>query len=199
MAIRGGRELSGAIALVVATALILAGTSTASTYVRADPFMFGNSAFCSPGKPVRDFGLSRLPTVREAPEKGDLPFGPNTVSLVSLSGGRILPIGSDFGYELWSENQFGRTPIHWTARARIIGIDRKGNRGRVVNRKTVKVRTINNRTNVDLYLSPLRRPGSISTKSNLRIAMASCSVDMASTSRSSAVPTGRPGSVSAGT
>lgn len=155
-----GRKGLGAMAVVLAMALSAPDPSAASEYVRpADSFTFGNPAFCAPTKPVRDFGLSRLPPVREVPEDGNLPFGPKTVRLISSSAGRILPIGTEFGYELWSENHLGRTPLHWTVRARMVDVDHKGRRGRVVDGKEVTVQTISNGNNVDLYLHPQRRPG----------------------------------------
>jgi hypothetical protein len=155
-----GRKGLGATAAVFAMVLSAPSASTASAYARAGgPFTFGNPAFCAPTKLVRDFGLSRLPPVREVPEKGNLPFGPKTVSLVGWSAGRIIPVGNAFGYELWSENYVGRTPLHWTVRARMAEVDRKGRRGPVVDRKEVAVRTISNGSNVDLLLYPQRRPG----------------------------------------
>lgn len=123
-----------------------------------DPFTFGNPEFCAPEDLVRDFGLSRLPAVREPPETGDLPFGPKTVSL-DLLGGRLLRIGESFGYRLSSINYYGHTPLGWTLKARIVSVSRGGREGREVDRMQREVRTITSSDEVEMYLDPLRRPG----------------------------------------
>ncbi|HEX5761810.1 MAG TPA: hypothetical protein VFY04_01675 [Solirubrobacterales bacterium] len=123
-----------------------------------DPFSFGNPAFCSPKDLVRDFGLSRLPPVREVPESGDLPFAPKTVSLVGY-GGHVLPIGESFGYELWSENYVGRTPLHWTLTAQMFAVSRSGTTGQEVDREEIEVPTISSGDQIALYLDPARQPG----------------------------------------
>jgi hypothetical protein len=146
---------------VLATVMLLFAASSTAAEARsrpADPFTMGNPAFCAPTKPVRDFGLSRLPPVREMPESGDLPFGPKTVHLGSF-GGRVLPIGQSFGFELHSENYAGRTPLRWTLRAQMFVVGRDGATGREVDRLELEVRTISSGDEVELYLDPLRRAG----------------------------------------
>lgn len=123
-----------------------------------DAFSFGNPTFCSPTDLVRDFGLSQLSPVREVPESGDLPFGPKTVSLGSY-GGHVLPVGESFGYELWSENYVGRTPLHWKLTAQIFVVSRSGKIGREVDREEIEVRTISSGDDIALYLNPARQPG----------------------------------------
>lgn len=124
----------------------------------ADLFTFGSPDFCAPKDLVRDFGLSRLPEVREPPEAGDLPFGPKTVSLI-LPGGPLLPIGESFGYRLSSTNYYGHTPLDWTLKARIVAVGRGGRERQEVDRMQRRIRTITSSDEVKMYLDPLRRPG----------------------------------------
>ncbi len=123
-----------------------------------DPFTFGDPAFCAPKKPVNDFGISELPSVREAPSLGDLPFGPKTVSL-SVSAGPVLRIGEGAGFRLHSENYGGRTPLKWILRNRIRSVSEAGEAGSVVARGRKRVRIINAATEVKLYLDPPHIPG----------------------------------------
>jgi len=154
--------LAAAFAVV---ALLSAGSPASTEQHRAhrarpaeDPFTFGNPAFCVPKKPVEDFGLSELPPVNEAPESGDLPFGPKTVSL-ALTSGPILPPGASVGFWLNSENYAGHTPLHWILHDRIRLVDASGQAGKVVARSHTRVRTINAGTEVKLFLRPPREPG----------------------------------------
>jgi hypothetical protein len=119
----------------------------------ADPFTFGNPAFCAPAKPVEDFGLSELPPVHEGPGSGDLPFGPKTVRL-ELSAGPILPPGEGVGFWLHSQNYGGQTPLHWVLRNRIRLVGEFGQAGQVVARSRTRVRLINAAREVKLFLRP---------------------------------------------
>jgi len=123
-----------------------------------DPFNYGNPAFCEPKEPVEDFGLSELPPVAEAPESGDLPFGPKTVSL-DLSAGPVLAPGESVGFWLHSENYFDRTPLSWALRNRIRLVDPSGQAGKVVARGRTRVPMIRSAREVKLFLDPPRSPG----------------------------------------
>lgn len=125
----------------------------------ADPFDFGNPAFCGEASLVRDFGLGRFPPVQEPPRSGDLPFGPKTVSLVSSNGDPILHPGEDYGYQLFSENYRGHTQLHWRLNARLMSVDRAGRVLREVDRKTVPVRMIGSGEEWRVDLRPPHRLG----------------------------------------
>lgn len=71
----------------------------------------------------------------------------------------MIPIGQSFGYRLWSTNYFGRTPLYWTLRARMVVVSRAGAVGREVDQMERTIRTIRSADEVELYLEPLRRPG----------------------------------------
>jgi hypothetical protein len=141
--------------------LLAAGTPT-SAENRAgqveDPFTFGNPEFCASTTPVEDFGISELPPLHEAPETGDLPFGPKTVSL-QIASGPILPPGESVGFWLQSNNHFGRTPLRWVLRDRIGLVDATGRAGKVVAHSRIRVRMINAAKEVKLFLRPPRKPG----------------------------------------
>ncbi|HEU5143146.1 MAG TPA: immunoglobulin-like domain-containing protein [Solirubrobacterales bacterium] len=147
------------MASLAALALMIGGSSEeARAFVREDSSALGSPSFCKSGDLAHDFGLSQLPPVREPPEGGDLPFGPKTVRLLG-DWGKILPVGQSFGYGLWSENYYGRTPLKWTLRARMFAVSSAGETGREVDRSQLKVKTISSRDEIELYLDPLRRPG----------------------------------------
>lgn len=149
-----------AVALAAMTLVTSAASASAQRHAASeeDPFTFGNPAFCAPKDPVEDFGLSELPPVREAPESGDLSFGPKTVSL-QLAPGPVLPPGESIGFWLHSENYGGRTPLHWVLRNRIRPVDTSGRSGQVVARGHTRARTINAAREVKLFLHPPRSPG----------------------------------------
>lgn len=144
----------------VATVVLTVDSSvTAELRARSDdPFAFGNPAFCETDKPVEDFGLSELPPLREAPESGELPFAPKTVSL-GFAARSILAVGESVGFNLHSENYFGKTPLHWVLRNRIRPADSSGQTGQVIARGRERVRMISAADEVKLFLEPARRPG----------------------------------------
>jgi hypothetical protein len=146
---------------VVLTAAALTGVTEAEVGQSArpgDPFSLGVPAFCAPKEPVEDFGLSELPPVHEAPESGDLPFGPKTLGL-ELSAGPILPPGGSVGFWLHSENHGGHTPLSWALRDRIRPVDMSGQAGPIVARSRIRVRAIGAGDEVKSFLSPPRTPG----------------------------------------
>lgn len=98
-----------------------------------DPFTFGSPAFCAPKKPVRDFGLSELPAVREVPESArSLGYG-----AVSMYGGwsRVMPEPSSFGYGFSEDNYDGVVRLDWTVTARLWTANKKGTVLREVDQK----------------------------------------------------------------
>jgi Big-like domain-containing protein len=146
------------VAAVVALPIVICVSDAKADMRPTDPFTFGNPAFCAPKELVNDFGISELPSVREAPPLGDLPFGPKTVSL-GVSAGPVLRIGEDTSFRLHSENYVGRTPLRWILRNRIRSVSEAGEAGSVVARGRKRVRIINAATEVKLYLDPPRIPG----------------------------------------
>jgi hypothetical protein len=148
------------LAAGLAISAFLSAGSAASTGNRTsdDSAAFGDPAFCAPGDPVEDFGISQLPPVDEVPSEGDLPFGPKTLSL-DLFGGPILPLGESFGFWLNSANYAGRTPLRWVLRNRLRPVDPSGAMGGVLAKGHVRVPMINAATEVKLFLQPPPKPG----------------------------------------
>jgi len=73
------------------------------------------SGFCAPKQPARDFGLSRLPPVREVPFDGQLPFSrPNVNIYGSDRFGRVLNARGSVGYGFSEENYEGTVRLDWT-------------------------------------------------------------------------------------
>lgn len=140
--------------LVVASSALAADRSRGPV----DPYEFGNPVFCSPDKPVEDFGLSEFSSVREAPQSGELPFGPKTVSL-EIAGGPILAVGEMTGFWLHSENYYGRTPLRWILRSRIRPADSFDQLGSVIAKERKRVRIISARDEVKSFMHLPRTPG----------------------------------------
>jgi hypothetical protein len=157
---QGSRRAVALVAAQLAVGGLLAVGTPASAEGRTqveDPFTFGDPAFCASKTPVEDFGISELPPLHEAPESGDLPFGPTTLSL-QLSAGPVLPPGESVGFWLHSRNYGGRTPLDWGLRNRIRRVDAMGEAGKVVARSRMRIRTINAAKEVKLFLGPPPRP-----------------------------------------
>jgi hypothetical protein len=119
---------------VAALLIPMLGPSTAPAgYV--DPFTFGNPEFCGEGGPVRDFGLSRMPTVREVPGSGEELGHP----AVSIYGGgmfgRVMPRPQTFGYGFSESNYTGTVRLDWTVTAQLWAANRTGEPTRQVDRK----------------------------------------------------------------
>lgn len=119
----GMRLIVARVGLAVSMALIAVMVSAGS--VSASPFAFGKSSFCVPKKPVEDFGLSKLPPVREVPESAKgLGYGAVTIYRgQSQVMPRPLPIG--FGF---SERNYtgGGVLLNWTVTAQLWAVDRRG-------------------------------------------------------------------------
>ncbi|HEV7770464.1 MAG TPA: hypothetical protein VGO66_07375 [Solirubrobacterales bacterium] len=153
---------AAAALMACAAALVLAAPAGAAEAPDpndpSNPFTFGNPEFCTPDGPVNDFGISHLPPLLEAPDSGDLPFGPKTVS-IDFAAGPILTPGMSAGFWLHSENYSGHTPLHWALRNRIRAVDAAGSPGKVLSRGKQRVRLINAAREVKLFLEPPRAPG----------------------------------------
>ena len=118
--VRGSNVLA---CLAVPIALVALGLSlTSPVLALAAPTSAGS--FCGPKEPVRDFGLSNMPPVREAPESlKKLGFG-----AVTMYGpwDRVMPAPSPFGYG-FSERDYGGSPrLDWTVTAQLWTVDRRG-------------------------------------------------------------------------
>jgi len=110
------------------------------------------TAFCEPKKPVRDFGLSELPPVREVPESAKgLGHGAVTMS------GRVRPwVTSDpepFGYEFWEYPDAG-VRLDWTVTAQLWTIDRQGTALREVDHEELVIRRLDGARAPRIFLDP---------------------------------------------
>lgn len=123
------RLIVARVGLAGSMALIAVMVCTGS--VSASPFALGNSSFCFPKKPVEDFGLSKLPPVREVPKSArGLGYGAVTIYRgQSQVMPRPLPIG--FGF---SERNYtgGGVLLNWTVTAQLWAVDRRGRASREV-------------------------------------------------------------------
>src|SRR5689334_21756428 len=91
----------------------------------ADVAGYRAPAFCSPSKPVRDFGFSALPPVQEVPESAES-LGHNAVS-ISGSWSRIMSEPSSFGYS-FSEQTYTDEGVRldWKVTAQLWAVNRQG-------------------------------------------------------------------------
>jgi hypothetical protein len=109
--------------LVVLAVLLASGPGNAHAY---NPFNFGNPAFCEPREPLRDFGLSRLPPVREVPLDGQLPFARPNVNVYGSGSSRVRSERGSFGYGFSEENYEGTVKLDWTVTAQMWLLGRQG-------------------------------------------------------------------------
>ena len=112
--------------ILAAALAVLALTAGAGPAGATNPFNFGNPAFCEPRKPLRDFGLSRLPPVRELPLDGELPFARPNVNVYSAPSARVLTEQGSFGYGFSEENFEGTVRLDWTVTAQMWLLGRRG-------------------------------------------------------------------------
>lgn len=114
-------------ALATAACLAAGVLSTASAIgaYPANPLTDGNPAFCTPKKPVEDFGLLNLPAIREVPEEAGKVLGRGAVDIY---GGwdRILPEPRGFGYGFSEHNYSGTVRLDWTITAELWAVDKRG-------------------------------------------------------------------------
>ena len=99
---------------------------------------FANPAFCAPSKPLNDFGLSRLPPLRELPADGEpLPFAPK----VNVSSGedRVYNGSFPFGYGFSTRNPYGKERLDWNVTAQLWRISRGGHPLRQVGSAAVEI------------------------------------------------------------
>lgn len=98
-----GRTALAVACTVMALAVVPAGASA------------GGPAFCVPKKPARDFGLSHLPPVRNAPFDGTMPFAPPNVNVYGGSLlGEVSPGRTSSGFGFSEENYDGTVRLDWT-------------------------------------------------------------------------------------
>lgn len=123
------RALGRTILLLALCALVLA---MGAVDAGADP------GFCSPKQPARDFGLSRLPPVREVPPSGQLPFARPNVNVYG-SEGHVVTGPSSFGYGFSEENFDGTVRLEWTVAAQMWLLGGRGAPVREVDSETLYI------------------------------------------------------------
>jgi hypothetical protein len=114
-------------------ALIQLLVATAAAQVQAEP------KFCAPTEPARDFGLSQLPSVREVPVDGQLPFARPNVDIYGASFGRVLQERGSFGYGFSEENYEGTVRLDWTVTMQMWLVNRRGESLRQVDSETLRI------------------------------------------------------------
>jgi hypothetical protein len=118
------RGLVGSKLAAVFVALALAvGLPGAATSAAAGSS--ANPSFCSPTKPLRDFGLSKLPPLREFPLDKQPSFVPPNVNVYD-SGEQIVTGPTSFGYGFSEDNLEGTVKLGWTVTAQLWRITRGG-------------------------------------------------------------------------
>lgn len=144
-------------ALVSALALLVV-LGSADRAAAVDQFTFGKPNFCTPKEPLRDFGISRLPPLRELPLEGELPFAPPSVSAY---GGfsRILTQPEGFGYGFFEENYEGTVRLDWTVTAQMWFLSRRGESLREVGSTTLRIGRLDAANQPHIDLEPLARRG----------------------------------------
>lgn len=139
-------------------ALLLAVSLPAAARI-VDPFSFGKPAFCSPKKPLRDFGISRLPSVPELPPDGQLPFARPNVNVYGATFGRILTERGSFGLGFSEENYEGTVRLDWTVTAQMWTVDRRGTPLREVDSSSLSIGRLDALNQPHLTLETLGRRG----------------------------------------
>lgn len=127
--------------MTACVALTLALCEDAAAAYPADPLADGNPAFCAPKEPIQDFGLSKLPPVREVPESGDkLGHG-----AVDIYGGwdQVMPGPQGFGYGFSEHNYRGTVRLDWDVTAALWTIDTLGTPLREVDHEELFIGRLN--------------------------------------------------------
>lgn len=128
----GSRLVVALVALVLA--LSLPGPSPAAVAAASS----ANSAFCAPTKPLRDFGLSKLPPLQELPLEEQPAFVPRNVNVYD-SGEQIVTGATSFGYGFSEENYEGTVRLDWTVTAQLWRISRGGRPLRQIHTATLRI------------------------------------------------------------
>lgn len=122
----GSRLGAGLVALALAISLPVAPPVAAATGSAS------STGFCAAKKPLRDFGLSQLPPLREAPGDGEpLPFAPR-VNVYGSDGDEVYPgIGGTpeplpIGFGLSTRNPHASISLGWSVTAQLWRISREG-------------------------------------------------------------------------
>lgn len=121
--------------------------------VSSEIFNSGNPDFCEPEQPVRDFGLSELPPVREVPESAK-ELGHGAVTFSDRFRLRVTSEPDPFGYEFI---EYPEADVHldWTVTAQLWAIDRQGIALREVDRGELAVRRLAGARRPSIFLKPL--------------------------------------------
>jgi hypothetical protein len=114
--------------------------------------------FCSPTQPARDFGLSRLPPVREVPRSGQLPFARPNVNVYG-SESHVVTEPSGFGYGFSEENFEGTVRLEWTVTAQMWLLGRRGAPVREVDSETLYIGELDAGEQPYIHVDPLGRRG----------------------------------------
>lgn len=136
------------VALGVTCLLLVASAGSAST----NRFTYGNPAFCAPKKPVRDFGFSRLPAVREVPESAkELGYG-----AVGIYGGwsRVMSKSVPFGYVFSESDYSGDVHLDWTVTAQLWVVDMHGAPLREVDDDKLLIGRLNSANDPSIEVDP---------------------------------------------
>ena len=147
-----GRKTRFARLATLVGALVLMATVIAS----ATPFAYGKSTFCAPGKPVRDFGFSKLPPVREVPESAKgLGYG-----AVTMNGGwsRVMSEPVPFGYG-FSEHTYTEEGalLNWTVTAQLWIVNNRGKAIREVDQDKLFIGRLRSANQPHIDVDPLEK------------------------------------------
>jgi hypothetical protein len=97
-----------------------------------------NPSFCAPTEPLRDFGLSKLPPLREFPTEEQPSFVPPNVNVYD-SGEQIVTGPTSFGYGFSEDNYGGTVKLDWTVTAQLWRVTRGGRPLRQVRSTTLQI------------------------------------------------------------
>lgn len=127
-----------------------AGTASAGLFAHSGP-----GIFCPPQEPIRDFGFSELPPVREVPESAKQ-LGYGAVS-ISTAWRRVMPEPESFGFGFSEHSYTDRgVRLDWTVTAQLWTIDRHGTTFREVDREKLFIGRLRTTHQPDIYVDPLK-------------------------------------------
>jgi hypothetical protein len=111
--------------------------------VPAQPFAFESTGFCGPNTVVRDFGLSKLPPVREVPESAK-DFGYGAITMYEVAS-QVMPEPEPFGYRFLRQHNYTNAAerLNWTVAAQLWTINSRGKTFRKVDRARLFIGRLN--------------------------------------------------------
>jgi hypothetical protein len=123
--------------VAVVAVLVFAGSAS------AQPAGFASTDFCAPGQMVRDFGIARLPPVREVPKSAKR-LGYGAVTMYEVSP-RVTTEPVPFGYGFLRQYNYtnAAVPLNWTVTARLWTIDGQGRKFREVDQARLFIGRLN--------------------------------------------------------